>query len=142
MPSRHPKYWHIKHHRPYTTEELAAVLGTHKNTVRRWMKSGLRTIDERRPYMVRGIDAVEYLKKKREESKRLCGPGEFYCLKCRASRKPAGGMADLQVKSPTSGSLAGICSVCERMIYRRVNPAKLDAFRGLLDISIREPADV
>jgi integrase/recombinase XerD len=39
----------IKIHRSCTVEEWAEILGTHKNTVRRWVSQGLPTVDGRRP---------------------------------------------------------------------------------------------
>ena len=38
----------------------------------------------------------------------------------------------------TCGTLQGICPDCNRMIYRRVNPKKLDAVRGDLDIIVTQ----
>src|SRR5688572_18309254 len=48
MGKRHPNWRRIKTHRSYPTEGLARTLGIHKNTVRSWMRGGLRTVEERR----------------------------------------------------------------------------------------------
>jgi hypothetical protein len=47
-------------------------------------------------------------------------------------------MADCIKTGETTGSLQGICPDCNRMIYRRVNPKKLDAMRGDLDITVTQ----
>jgi hypothetical protein len=41
--------------------------------------------------------------------------------------------------SPTTGNLCGICPDCNRLIYRRVNLAKIDAIRGELEITFTQP---
>lgn len=142
MGLRHPSFRRLKHHRPYTTEELARSLSIHKNTVRRWMSSGLSPIDDHRPFMFRGIDVIAFLQKRRLATKQKCGPGELYCLKCRSPQRPAGGMADMRVDSPTSGVLIAICSACSGMLYRRVNPSKLTTIQANLEVSIRMPTNV
>lgn len=47
-------------------------------------------------------------------------------------------MAECIVVGETTGSLQGICPDCNRMIYRRINPQKLDTARGGLDITITQ----
>jgi hypothetical protein len=138
MGARHPNPRRLKIHRPYTVEELKAALGVHKNTVRRWVKDGLRPIDDRRPAMFRGSDVADFLRSRRQAAKRPCRPGEMYCLKCRAPRIPAGLFADLTIKRSTVGSLEAICPTCGLMIYRRVNPARIEAVRGNLEITVRQ----
>ena len=38
----------------------------------------------------------------------------------------------------TTGTLRGICPDCGRMIYRRVNPQKIGAVRGDLDVTFTQ----
>ncbi len=40
---------------------------------------------------------------------------------------------------PVAGNLCGICPDCDRLIYRRVNLAKIDAVRGELEITFTQP---
>jgi len=47
-------------------------------------------------------------------------------------------MAECIQTGETTGTLQGICPDCDRMIYRRVNPEKLGAVRGDLDISVTQ----
>ena len=136
MAKRHPNHRLAKIHRSYTVEEVSVLLGVHKNTVREWIKRGLQTNDRNRPLLILGPDLIAFLKARRSKNKRACQPGEIYCVRCRAPQRPAGDMADYLPDTATLGNLVGICPCCESMIFRRVNPAKLDQVRGKLDISM------
>lgn len=138
MRKRRPNHRLVKIHRSYTVEEIARLFGTHKNTVRVWVKAGLPTCDSKRPVLILGRDLAAYLKARREKNKRPCQPGEIYCVRCRAPKRPAGGMAEYQPSTASLGSLTGICPDCEGMIYRRASKAKLAEIRGELDITFAE----
>jgi hypothetical protein len=138
MGKRHPNWRLIKTHRSYPTEGLARTLGIHKNTVRNWMRCGLRTVDGRRPYLFRGSTVIDFLRKRRSEAKRPLQPGEMYCLGCRAPKSPAFDMVDLIPMNDTTGNLCGICPDCERIIYRRVNLPKLEFIGGSLAVTVRK----
>jgi hypothetical protein len=47
-------------------------------------------------------------------------------------------MAECTQTRDTIGALQGICPDCNRMIYRRINPLKLAAVRGALDITVTQ----
>ena len=139
MRKRHPNYRLVKIHRSYTVQEIAKLFGTHENTVRRWIKSGLLTIrDHKRPKLILGGDLAAFLQERRVKNKRKCQPGEIYCVRCHAPQKPAGDMAECQVLTPTLGNLSGICPCCNFMIYRHVNLAKLEQVRGNLEITMTQ----
>jgi excisionase family DNA binding protein len=124
----------VKIHRSYTITEAAVVLGVHKHTVSRWIAAGLPTTDDRRPFLIHGEDLRVFLKA-REPVKRSCRPGEFYCLSCRAPRRPAGDMADYIPKSATRGLLRGICPVCDRLIHRAVSLVTIEQQAGGLIVT-------
>lgn len=136
MLKRHPNPRLAKIHRNYTVEEVASLFGIHRNTVREWVKRGLPTSDGRRPMLILGRDLVAFLSARRAKNKRICQPGELYCVRCRAPRAPAGDMVDYVALTATLGNLAAICSVCETMIYRRVSLAKLAQVCGKLDVTM------
>jgi hypothetical protein len=139
MGYRHPNPRLVKLHRNYSVEEIARLFGIHKNTVRSWLKQGLQPIDDRRPTLFLGRELSRFLQERRQKVKQSCGPGRIYCVACRAPKAPAGNMADCIPASTTVGKLCGICPDCQRLIYRRVNLAKIDAIRGNLEITFTQP---
>lgn len=131
---RRPNYRLVKIHRNYTVEDVTKLFGVHRNTVREWVKRGLPIIDQKRPMLILGHDLAAFLKARRLKNKCTCGPGEIYCVRCRAPKVPAGNMAEYQADTAGLGNLVGICPTCESMMYRRVNPARLGQVGGKLDI--------
>jgi hypothetical protein len=136
MPRRRIDLRRIKTHRPYTVEEAAKALGTHKNTVRQWIKQGLPTVDERRPTLLRGMDIRAFLDNRKASQKHRLSPGEFYCLKCRAPRQPYGSVADYVPTSSVLGNLKGLCPDCTTIMNRRASLAKLHRVKGDLHVTI------
>jgi hypothetical protein len=119
-------------------EDTSRLFDIHKNTVRHWLKQGLATIDDQRPTLIRGEELRRFLADRRAKAKQACGPGRIFCLPCRGPKEPAGNMAECVVTSDTTGTLQAICPDCGRMIYRRVNPQKLNTVRGELDVTITQ----
>ena len=109
----------VKIHRSYTIEEVARCLGVHKNTVSRWLKSGLPAIDARRPTLIHGAALRNYLEDLRRARRQPCRQGELFCLRCRRPQAPAAGMLDYLPISATSGNLRGICGACGSLIHLR-----------------------
>jgi hypothetical protein len=138
MGYRHPNPRLAKIHRNYSVEEISRLFVVHKNTVRAWLRQGLKPIDDQRPSLVRGEELRRFLADRRARTRQVCGPGRIYCLPCRWPKVPAGKMADCVQTGNATGSLQGICPDCGRMMYRRVNPQKLAVVLGDLEVTIRQ----
>jgi len=136
--TRHPNPRLAKIHRSYSVEEVSRLFDLHKNTVRNWLRRGLTAIDGQRPTVVRGVELRRFLTDRRVSTRQACGPGRIFCLPCRAPKVPAGNMAECIAVGDTAGTLCGICPDCGRMLYRKVNPQKLDAVRGDLDVTVTQ----
>ena len=138
MRKRHPNHRLVKIHRSYTVEEIAELFAIHKNTVRRWVKSGLATSDNKRPMLIIGVDLAAFLKDRRMKNKRSCKPGELYCVRCRAPKSPAGNMAEYSPITEKFGNLVGICPECDSFMNKHVSLAKIAQIIGIIDISFPE----
>lgn len=136
MGTRHPNPRLAKIHRNYYVGEIADLYGVHRNTVREWIKRGLPTSDQTRPFLILGRDLVAFLQARRVKNKRPCQPGEFYCVRCRAPKAPAGDMVEYRPMTETLGKLIAICPDCNAIMNRLASLAKLEQIRGCLDITI------
>ena len=135
MRKRYPNPRLVKIHRSYTVEEVARLLGKHKNTVRKWVKDGLATIDNKRPMLILGHDLVAFIKKRRAKNKQSCKPGELYCVRCRVPKFPAGDMAEYSPVTEKFGNLIAICPDCNSIMNQRVSLARIEEFCGKMDIT-------
>lgn len=138
MGKRYPNHRLVKIHRNYTVEEVARLLHIHKNTVRRWTKEGLPTINDKRPLLILGHELIEFIKKRRAKNKQSCKPGELYCVKCRLPKFPAGSMADYSPVTEKFGNLKAICPDCDSIMNRRVSLIKIWQFQEKMDITFPE----
>lgn len=125
----------MKVHLSYSVDEAARCLGVHKATIRQWIKQGLPALTEIRPTLIVGSELRAFLRQKRLAGKRPCGAGEIYCVRCRAPRRPAAGIADYEALSESGGRLVGLCPSCEAVIYRRVSIKSFSAAAGDLDVT-------
>lgn len=133
--NRRPDWRLIKTLRSYTIDEVACVLRVHRNSVRYWIKQcGLPVLAERRPHLIHGADLVAFLKGRRAARRQKCGPGQFFCMKCRQPRAPMGGMVDYEPITYLRGSFIGKCPACETLMRRFVSRAQLDRIGRELSI--------
>jgi hypothetical protein len=124
----------VKIHRTYSVAELAALIGAHKQTIARWIAAGLPKTGGKRSFLIHGADIRAFVNA-RKPIKQRCKPGEFFCLACRAPRRPALGMAEYRPRTMSRGSLCGFCPVCDRLIYRAVTRSKIDDISHGLNIT-------
>lgn len=83
-PHRRVRYWYS-----YETDEITSLFndtGLHPQTVRSWIKAGLKTIDSRKPALIYGNDLISFLKNRNDKNKCKTAFDEFYCMKCRDAR--------------------------------------------------------
>jgi len=129
-----PNWRAVKIHRNYTVDEAARTLDRDKGTIRRWIAKGLPAIKDQKPHLILGGDLIEFLKKQRRPKIR-CGPGEFYCLRCRAPRRPALGMVEIRSRNVSSLNIRALCDVCQAVMHRRVSERQLPSFAANLEFS-------
>ncbi len=136
MATRYPNHRLVKIHRSYTVTEVASLLNMHKNTVRRWIKDGLPTIHEKRPKLILGQELKIFLKARRAKKKQRCKPGQFYCVRCRTPKFPAGDMVEYSPVNEKSGRLTAICPDCDSIINQYVSLAKIRGICEKIDVTL------
>lgn len=119
-----------KLHRSYEVEEVMKLYDCHRNTVYNWMKEGLPPIDDRYPMLFHGSSLNDFHSGRRARNKRPCGPGEVYCVVCRAAQEPAGEMVDFEPRNQSTGTILAICPGCGRLIRRSVGLRQLAEFEA------------
>lgn len=129
----------IKVHWNYTVDEAARALSVSKGTVRRWIKAGLPALADQRPVLLLGTDLLDFFKA-RSTPKQKCQQNECYCVKCRAPRSPAEGIAEFVPLTSTSGNLRALCPECTSLMHKRIGIIALDALERILDVK-RLPAE-
>ena len=108
-----PKASRLKAHRSYTVEELAETLGKTEQTIRRWIKDGLPALIDRRPALVLGCDAKDYLTQRTKSKRQPLGTGELFCLSCKEPTQPAFDVAEYAPLSDSHGRISAFCTRCE-----------------------------
>src|SRR5262249_56252052 len=91
------------------------------------------------PSWTLGGELQRFHQERRQRIKQSCGPGRIYCIACRAPKVPAGKIAECIPTGPLVGNLCGICPDCDRLIYRRVNLAKIEAVPGEPETTFTPP---
>ena len=72
----------------YTVEDICNMYSMHPQTVRKWMKIGLKTIDSKKPSLIHGSDLKKFLEKHNEKLKKHLGFEEFFCVTCKEAHIP------------------------------------------------------
>lgn len=125
----------IKKHRQYTYEEAAEALGVTPQTLRAWRGDGLSVLSEKIPHLILGYVLKEFIIERSGNAKQPLEDDEFYCLRCKAPRKPFGMMADYIPKTPTAGCLMTLCEVCEVRCNRLVRAEDIPRLSQIFEIA-------
>ena len=108
----------IKENCSLSIPEICELLDKHKNTIGNWLKEGLKTIDNEKPYLIHGTDLKEFIKNRQSKKKSKCKDNEIYCMKCKKPQIPWEGVVDVFIKNQKGGNLQAICPDCEGVINR------------------------
>ena len=127
----------IKSLQTYTIQEAAGITGVSERTIRDWIKAGLDAMANERPTLVRGDAMIAFIKGQRSSRKKRVPKDAFYCLKCRAPRKPAGDFVDCQVNG-NRAKLIGMCEVCETLMHKAIALDHLTDIKRHFEVSMSD----
>ena len=136
MPAKPLNPNRIKLHRSYTIAEAAEALGVHKNMIRGMIKNGLELVSPTRPFLIGGAVLRDHVRQHREGLKRPCGPGRFFCFRCKEARGPAGGKVEFVEMTPGSGMLKALCEECGVKMFRRARRDAVTLFMSEVNARI------
>jgi hypothetical protein len=118
----------------YTIREIADLFGIHPQAVRRWIKAGLRTIDDSRPFLVHGSDLIDFLSERQSSRKQKCDPNQFFCCGCRAPREARDNRVNIHIRNAKQLNIAGRCAECGALVNRAGSVRRLDDYRKAFDV--------
>jgi hypothetical protein len=119
------RYWYA-----YDLEEICALFsgaGLHVQTVRAWIKGGLKTIDGGKPALVYGYDLIGFLKRHNAKGKCVLPFDQFYCLKCH-DKRPAFRRQVIVKSQNRFLKASGHCRVCKTLMFKSY---KIDDYQTL-----------
>ncbi len=128
----------LRANRAYTIPELSQTLGLSFGCVRGWVRDGLPAMKSQRPYLVLGSDARDYLIRRRDNRKTSLKPDQFYCMSCKAPRRPWGMLVDLISQPGSTARIMGLCEECQTPCNRMIGKARIPQLSEIFDVTRRE----
>jgi hypothetical protein len=108
----------------HSIEEIADLFSLHPNAIRQWLKAGLGTIDNRRPYYIHGTQLIAFLSARQRGRKQCCAVDEMFCFRCRAPRRPLRREVIVETLNSRQTLVRGACELCGTKMYRSCSTAK------------------
>lgn len=131
----------IKTRESYLTKGICELLGVHPRTVQAWIKEGLKTINEQKPFLIMGYDLKEFLDEKNTKRKHRLEKNEFYCTKCRHGVRSTDNDVWLEISDYTIGKegfnaliIKGVCENCGSRLNRFSHTGKLDEIKQAFNV--------
>jgi hypothetical protein len=110
----------IKTHISYSTQEVAELLGTRKETVLLWhKKEGLSAIDNKIPRIFKGFVLKGFIRNRQKQRKHKCKGDELFCFKCQKPRQSIDNSVSVVMLNEKELNIKGICSVCNTKMYKK-----------------------
>lgn len=130
-PHKRVKYWHT-----YDVEDICALFaefGLHTQTVRKWVKNGLKTIDKGKPALIYGNDLVRFLKEQNTKHKCKTGFSEMFCMKCQDARPIFQRKVSIKQKAKTL-SVSGYCRECKTIMFKSYKMGDLSKIKRVFQL--------
>lgn len=134
-PHNHVRYWYV-----YDIDDICALFankGLHPQTVRAWIKSGLKTIDTGKPLLIYGHDLITHLKRNNTASKCVTAFDEFFCMGCQDARPAYQNKAAI-IAEKSFMNVKARCRTCKKTMcksHKLMDLHKLKQILTLVDVS-------
>ncbi|MTI08702.1 hypothetical protein [Curvivirga aplysinae] len=99
----------------------------HQQTIRKWIKEGLKVIDNKKPTLIYGYDLIAYLKKQNDKGKTKTAFDQFYCMSCKDARMPFQKKVSV-IHKASHLQASAICQCCKTRMNKTY---KLDDYQAL-----------
>ena len=134
-PHKRVRYWYA-----YDIEDICALFSDvklHPQTVRKWIKNGLKTIGTGNPVLVYGCNLIAYLQKNNNANKCKTAFGEMYCMGCQDARPIFQSKIAVEQKAKFLQAQA-ICRKCKKHMFKNYKLSDFPVLRkkfALVDVS-------
>ncbi|MEP3524009.1 MAG: hypothetical protein ABJN24_01140 [Hyphomicrobiales bacterium] len=134
-PHNRVRYWYA-----YDVDEICALyadLNLHPQTIRKWIKNGLSTIDAGKPALIYGQKLIAFLKKNNQSNKCKTAFEEFFCMRCQDARPVYRGEISATQKAKFV-KVQAKCRTCKAGMYKNYKMADLANLKNifkLVDVS-------
>lgn len=120
----------IHHYEVYNLAEVGNIANRSEKTIREFIRNGLKTIDGQKPFLVRGYDLIEFLKRKNIQNQHHTNFNEMFCLKCREVRRPKANQIQIYNDGQTPFIKASaICPTCKTLMNKAYKLTDLSALK-------------
>ncbi len=127
-PHNRVRYWYA-----YDLDEICALFsdkGLHIQTVRAWVKNGLKTIDNGKPTLIYGNDLIDFLKEQNDKGKCRTSFDQMYCMKCKDARPIYQNKIKADLKNRVL-KVCGHCRTCKTIMYKNYKEGDLGELRRM-----------
>ena len=114
-PHNRVRYWYA-----YDLDEICTLfsdIGLHIQTVRTWVKNGLKTTDSSKPTLIYGNDLIAFLKAHNDKGKCPTPFDQMYCMKCKDARPIYQNKIKVDLKNDILRA-CGHCRECKTIMYK------------------------
>ena len=121
------RYWYA-----YDVDEVCGLYKDqklHPQTVLGWIKAGLPTIDQAKPFLVMGNALIEFLGKRNQEGRHKTSLHEIFCMSCQDIKKPYRGQ--VQIVRYGFTNMKAVCPDCKKTMNKGIS---LDAYPAIKKI--------
>ena len=130
-PHKRVKYWYA-----YDVEDICALFsefGLHNQTVRKWVKNGLKAIDNGKPTLIYGNDLIGFLKEQNTKHKCKTDFNEMFCMKCQDARPIFQRKVTIKQKAKTL-SVSGSCRECKTVMFKSYKMSDLSKVKRVFQL--------
>ena len=122
----------ISYYKCYSVPEVGLLIKRSEKTVFTFIKDGLKLIDDKKPFLIRGQDLIAYLRQINGRKKCPTEFNEMYCPKCREARTPKA--KEITITPDFGIKAKGICPICKTVMNKNYKTDALSDLKRLFKI--------
>ena len=125
------RYWFA-----YDVDDICTAfsdLGLHPQTVRKWIKKGLKTIDGGKPALIYGNDLIVFLREKNTENKCTTEFDQLFCMACKDARYVFQKKIIVDQKNSLL-KVSGLCRECKTTMFQNYKLDDISRLRKIFEL--------